>query len=60
MELPIYHQYYIIIEESDTKILEPPEVQSKEMFIISVIGLMVNIIVRYLCLKEEIPLTTLI
>ena len=50
MGYPIYHQYYYN-NRSDTKILEPPEVQSKEMFIISVIGLMVNIIVAILMFK---------
>ena len=59
MELP-YLSSVLLYNRSDTKILEPPEVQSKEMFIISVIGLMVNIIVAILMFKEEIPLTTLI
>lgn len=41
----------IIIIEAIRRFLEPPEVQSKEMFIISVIGLMVNIIVAILMFK---------
>ena len=41
----------IIIIEAIRRFLEPPEVQSKEMFIISVIGLIVNIIVAILMFK---------
>ena len=41
----------IIIIEAIRRFLEAPEVQSKELFIISVIGLLVNIIVAILMFK---------